>query len=424
MSILSNIKGVKDIFDNEILLFRKIERLFNEISEKYGYSEMRTAILEYTELFSRGIGEFTDIVEKEMFTLTDSKGKKISLRPENTAGVVRSFIQNGLFNLPGIKKYFYIGPMFRHERPQAGRLRQFHQIGCEAFGADSPIIDVECIQYACELISGLGIKKYDLQISSVGCPVCRKEYNSRLVSYLYSYKQGLCSNCNQRMEKNPLRVLDCKEGNCQDIIAGAPKIVDSLCQECSDNFNEILGILKNSGVNFSVNKRLVRGLDYYTKTVFEIVCEGLGSQNTVLAGGRYNNLVKQLGGPEIPAVGWASGIERLVMILSSNGYHNTEGINQKNVFLVYDESVKHEINELLTKFRKNNIRVLIDYECKSFKSQFRLANKLGCEYVLIFGGNEMKSGIIKLKNFSNGTETEILITELIEKIKPLIFYSK
>ncbi|HPG29500.1 MAG TPA: histidine--tRNA ligase [bacterium] len=420
MTIINNVKGVKDIFGSDVFWFRKIEGLFMEISQKYGYSEIRTPILEYTELFCRGIGEFTDIVEKEMFTLTDSKGKKFSLRPENTAGAVRAFIQNGFFNKPGIKKYFYAGPMFRHERPQAGRLRQFHQIGCECLGSDSPMLDAETIQYAVELISGLGIKNFNLQISSVGCPECRKEYNIKLIEYLNSQKTGLCGICNQRIEKNPLRVLDCKEEKCQDIINSAPKIAENLCSVCAGNFNDLKDILKSNGIDFTVNKRLVRGLDYYTKTVFEIVSGGLGAQNAILAGGRYNYLVNQLGGPDTPAIGWAAGVERLVIILSASETSDTKPNQEPFIFLAYDETVKNDIFGILNRLRVNSIPALIDYECKSFKSQFRLANKLGCKYVLILGGNEMTAGIIKLKNFEDGSETEIKLSELTDKLKPII----
>lgn len=419
-NLITSVKGVKDFISADASAARILENIFVDVSKKYGYKEMRTPIFEYTELFARGVGEFTDIVEKEMFTMHDSKGVKFSLRPENTAGVVRAYIEHGLFNEAGIGKFFYCGPMFRHEKPQAGRFRQFHQFGCEVFGVDSVLLDAEVIIYALEFLKKIGIPSdlTELNLSSVGCGECRTAYNTEIQRYLKANISQLCDNCVRRIEKNPLRVLDCKEEKCRPLIEAAPKIAENLCVQCGANLNDLKKCLDDFGVGYVFNTRLVRGLDYYTKTVFEITCSALGAQNTILAGGRYNKLVKQLGGPETPAVGWAAGLERLMIILEQ--YKTKTADNKIDFFIVSEQTTASTAFKLLNEMYTAGFKCAMDYESKSFKSQFRLANRLGSKFVFILGGNELAAGKIKVKNFADSSENAIQLSEVVKTAGNLV----
>ncbi|NQT30285.1 MAG: histidine--tRNA ligase, partial [Candidatus Saganbacteria bacterium] len=311
-------RGTKDILPEETSLWQYLEQTCRQIFDLYNYSEIRTPIFEKTELFTRSIGQTTDIVSKEMYEFKDRKGRSLTLRPEETAPVVRACVENNLISLDKITKLYYIGPMFRYERPQAGRQRQFHQAGVEVFGSADPLVDAEVILLNMQLFDALGLKNLEVDINSVGCKKCRPEYQKKLKTYFKNNIKHMCVECQERFEKNPLRILDCKEVKCQKFVNDAPASIDMLCPECSEHFAKVIEYLKEAGCNFKINNRLVRGLDYYTKTSFEIVSNQLGAQNAVSGGGRYDTLVAELGGKSIPAVGFAIGLERVIEIIKND----------------------------------------------------------------------------------------------------------
>ncbi|MEK6678492.1 MAG: histidine--tRNA ligase [Nitrospirota bacterium] len=407
------IKGVKDILPGEVEVWQYIENKARSVFETYGFSEIRAPIFEYTELFSRSIGETTDIVEKEMYTFEDTTGKKITLRPEGTAPVVRAYIEHQLYNKAHITKLYYFGPMFRHERPQAGRYRQGYQIGAEVFGIDSPILDAEILSILNNLMEAIDVKGLDLQINSLGCKECRPKYKEALKQFLKDKLPLLCENCQRRMDRNPLRVLDCKGKTCKDAVKDAPIILDYLCDGCKKHFDKVKETLKILNVSYTLNPRLVRGLDYYTKTTFELVSTNLGAQNAVAAGGRYDGLVEELGGPKTPGIGFAIGIERLASLMEKDNFKT----NKPDVFIAtLGDKAKDISVSLIDSLREKGIKAETDYEDASLKSQMRKADKLGARYVLIIGEDEIKRGSALLRDMEKKTQDSLSIDALVHAL--------
>jgi histidyl-tRNA synthetase len=416
---IKSIRGVKDIMPGEIEKWRWIENKANQVFTRYGFREIRLPIIEKTNLFSRGIGETTDIVEKEMYTFDDRGGEKITLRPEGTASVVRAFIEHKMYATQTIQKLYYIGPMFRYERPQAGRFRQFYQIGVEAMGSHNPSIDAEVMIMLMEFFNLLGLNQFELQINSLGCNKCRSQYRETLKKSIKDHLADLCENCNKRYQKNPLRVLDCKIERDIEIASKLPKIIEHICDECKFHFGQVQALLNETQVLYSINTSLVRGLDYYTHTAFEVTSSELGAQNSICGGGRYNTLVEEFEGPPTPCFGFALGLERLVSLVP---FHEKESIEiNPDVFVVtLGEDAKSIVFSLVQKLRSGGLSVERDYDEGSMKSQMRKANKSASLFALIIGENEMKSGNYQLKNMQNGNQFSITAISCLEEIKTLI----
>jgi len=402
----------------EMGLWHQIEDTAREVMELYGYGEMRVPIFEETTLFSRSIGEHTDIVEKEMYTFTDRSGKSLTLRPEATAGVVRAWIEHHLAQRGLVGRYYYIGPMFRYERPQKGRYRQFHQIGAEIIGESHPAVDAELIEMLFFYLNRLGLRRANLVLNSIGCPRCRPGYLEKLRRKVKEKLSELCSDCQNRSERNLLRIFDCKNPQCQSVIQGLPSIGDHLCSECSHHFQQVQSYLRRFGIDYELNPRLVRGLDYYTRTTFEITYPGLGAQNAIMGGGRYDGLAELLGGEQTPATGVAIGAERLVLAMKEEGISPPEPIS---TFLVTvgDEAFERGL-ELIRELRHQGIFCLIDFKGRSLRGQLRLANKLGSRAVLILGGDELKKGVVTLKMMSDGSQQEVALDHLPSTLRRLL----
>lgn len=409
----SALKGVHDILPPDIYLWQKAESTAKEIFSAYGFQEIRVPIIESTDIFVRSIGETTDIVEKEMYTFPDRANRSITLRPEGTASVVRSYIENHLYNLPSPQKFFYSGPMFRYERPQKGRFRQFYQIGVEAFGAAEPKLDAEIISMLKLFLEKLQLKGLQFEVNSIGCEKCRPDYKKALVSFFSAKVTDLCPDCNRRYINNPLRILDCKSSTCTELRKGSPKITDYLCKECKSHFEKFLSLLNILHITYNVNPGMVRGLDYYTRTTFEITSEHLGAQKTVAAGGRYDRLVEEFGGPPTPAIGFAIGMERLVEIIKNV---NPEFcIPSPKVFIAaIGNKAGAEGLLIAEQLRAKDIQAELGYDSASLKSQLRRADKLGSNYVFIIGDDELQSGMLKWKNLKDGSQGEIGIKDAAE----------
>ncbi len=405
------VRGVEDVIPPKSEKFEKIAETFKEKVKVYGFKEVILPVFEEAGLFLRSVGETTDIVQKEMYVFEDRGGRKIALRPEGTASAVRAYIQHGIYAKEPFTKWFYIGPMFRYERPQAGRNRQFFQAGCEVFGLSSPGADAEVILLASEILKALNIE-FTLEINSIGCEKCRPNYRKALIEYLSSKKKSLCKDCQSRLDRNPLRVLDCKNEVCREVVKGAPLITDYLCDECREHFERLKVLLKELDVPFVHNPFIVRGLDYYTKTVFEFKSENLGAQSTVLAGGRYDNLIKELGGGDVPALGFAMGIDRIMLLLPD------EEKERKGVFVVTGgEKAYLEGLKLVKTLRDKGFYAEIDHRQGSFKSQFKLANRLNVKYVVIIGDEELEGGFYSLKCLETGKQERIeSVAELIARL--------
>ena len=399
------LKGFKDILPDEVNLWQFIEGRARDIFHRYGFEEIKVPILEKTELFVRTIGESTDIVEKEMYTFKDRNGTSITMRPEGTASVIRSYIENGLYVRGSVQRLYTIGPMFRHERPQKGRLRQFHQMDVEVLGSDRAMVDTELIAMAWQLLHDIGLEA-SLEINSLGCPDCRPSFKETLQDFINGRLEHLCEDCQRRSVTNPLRVLDCKSAHCQEQYTSAPSILQHLCGVCSAHFDEVKGGLDLLGVPYSVNPRMVRGLDYYTRTAFELITTELGAQGAIGAGGRYNGLVKQLGGPDVPGIGFAMGIERLVMLL--NQKDNLEGPAGPDLFLItLGEAAYEKGFQLMQKMRSLGVRVMMDHEGRSMKNQMKQANKQKAGFVLILGENELENKEAVLKDMLSGEQERV-----------------
>lgn len=407
------IKGMNDILPGEIETWQFLEQSAREVFGIYGFSEIRTPVPEKTELFCRSIGETTDIVEKEMYTFNDKSDHSITLRPEGTAPVMRSFIQNRLYNLDPVSKLYYMGPMFRYERPQKGRYRQFHQIGAEVIGVEDPKIDAQVLAMLYQYSQHIGINSVSLQVNSLGCPECRPAYRQQLVAFLEARLDSLCPDCQRRYTTNPLRVLDCKSQGCKEATVDAPDVIDHLCGACDDHFSKVQGYLRSLAIPFEVNARMVRGLDYYVRTTFELVTDQLGSQNAVAAGGRYDGLVEGLGGPALPGIGFAIGLERLVLMKGDQKVVPT-------VPQLFIAAIGEEAGELafvlMSKLQAAGIRTEMDYLGKSLKAQMRRANKLNAEFTLILGEDEIKIGQAQLKDMGDSSQTEVCLDTLVETL--------
>lgn len=399
-------KGTKDVLPEQSYQWQQLEALIRDIVKKYGFLEARTPVFEHTELFLRGVGETTDIVQKEMYTFLDKGERSITLKPEGTAGIVRMFVENNLFGeIQPTKMYYLYNPVFRYERPQAGRLREHHQFGVEFFGASKPSADAECIAVATELLGKLGCGGLTVRLNSIGCSKCRPKYHEQLKAYLRENYDALCETCKVRFEQNPLRVLDCKVESCQKIANGAPVIGDYLCDECRDHQSGLLKLLDGMDIHYEIDPRLVRGLDYYTKTVFEITSESIGSQSAVCGGGRYDGLVEEIGGPHTPGVGFGLGMERLLLLLENTGYQMEKPVRYDLYIASMGQAAEERAFLLATKLRALGAKVEIDHIGRSVKAQLKYADKVGARYVLVLGEDELRKNEGKLKRMSDGEET-------------------
>lgn len=413
---LKVIRGFSDVLPPEIGRWRILEGRAREVLEGFGFSEIRVPIVERAELFSRGIGEETDIVEKEMYTFADRSGDLITLRPEVTASLARAYIEHKMYTLDPMAKLYAIGPMFRHERPQKGRLRQFHQIDVEVFGISYPMVDAEVMAILMHYLSVLKIEDCTLQINSLGCPRCRLPYKRDLQTFLRDHLPQLCPDCQRRAERNPLRTFDCKVQGCQEVVATAPLVGDYLCQECAEHFTSVKTYLEIIGVPYEVNPRMVRGLDYYTKTTFEVVAKGMGAQNAVAAGGRYDHLIEELGGPDIPGIGFAIGMERLLLILPAESPPSSPPL-----FLsALGEEARREAFRLSYRLNLAGVNTMVDYEGRSLKAQMRRANKFGARYVLILGEDELRRGKVIIRDMEEKSQHEVPLTTVVEQVLSLV----
>ncbi|MCI0706381.1 MAG: histidine--tRNA ligase [Ignavibacteriae bacterium] len=407
-----SIKGTKDILPGEVEAWQHVERVVHRVMRDFNYREIRTPVFETTALFSRSIGELTDIVNKEMYTFLDRSEESVTLKPEGTASVLRAYIQNNLGEQSPLVKVYYMGPMFRQERPQAGRLRQFHQFGAEAIGSQSPLLDVEMTALALEIYSQLGIKQFELKINSVGCEKCRPQYKELLVAELTRIQSKLSPESQARLKQNPLRVLDSKDEGDKAATKNVPLMKDHLCTECVEHFTKVQQLLNAIGIKYAIDGRLVRGLDYYTKTAYEITSTALGSQDALAGGGRYDLLVEKLGGKPTPGVGFAAGIERLLMVLEKSGNTPKDEAGPVLFFVALDNSSLTWAFAEATKLRAKGIAVELDYLGRSVKAQMREANRQNARYVVVVGETELKSGKAKLKDMRNGGEQEISLERI------------
>ena len=413
---IQSIRGVKDILPGDIEKWQWVEEIARNVFSKYGFREIRLPIFEKTALFSKSIGETTDIVEKEMYTFEDRSGEQITLRPEGTASVVRAYIEHKMHNPPAVVKLYYMGPMFRYERPQAGRFRQFYQIGIEAMGTDNPTVDVEVMTLLIEFFRLLGLTGLELQINSLGCADCRPKYRETLKDAIRGHLDELCQNCNQRYERNPLRVLDCKVERDREIAKELPKTKDHLCESCRTNFAQVQTLLDTTQTPYSLNPLLVRGLDYYTRTTFEVVSTGLGAQNAICGGGRYDSLVEEFEGPPTPCFGFALGMERLISVIPFGDKIDLE--SRPDIFVVsLGEEAKATTFKIIHELRREGFRVDQDYAGGSLKSQMRKADKSWSRFALIVGENEIKSGKYLLRDMEYSSQKEIPATDLTRAIR-------
>ena len=406
-------KGTKDVLPEESFKWKYVENIAEETFENYGFREIRVPTFEYTELFERGVGDTTDVVQKEMYTFEDKGGRSITLRPEGTAGTIRAYIENGLSSKPSPFKAWYRMPMFRYENVQKGRYREFNQIGCEVVGSASYLADVETINMAYNFLKNIGISDVTLNINSIGCPKCRAKYQEALREFIGKNLEQYCDVCKSRFDKNPMRILDCKEKKCKELNQGAPVILDYLCEECKEHFENVKTLLKSLGVEYKIDSGIVRGLDYYTKTVFEFISEKDGL--TVLAGGRYDGLVKELGGTDTPAVGFAAGEERLLSLISEDD--ELKDFNTDLYIVAMGEKETIKALTLAEKLREN-IAVETDICQRSFNAQLKYANKIGVDNLLVIGENELKTNTAKIKNMETGKEynVELDVDSIYEKI--------
>ena len=411
-------KGTKDVLPSESHKWHYIENTMRELCGLYGAKELRTPIIEHTELFLRGVGDTTDIVQKEMYTFLDKGERSITLKPEGTAGMVRAFLENRLFNEPMPQKLYYLNsPTFRYEKPQAGRLREHHQFGIEVVGSYAPETDAEVILIALTLFKKLGVKDLMLHINSIGCPECRKQYNAALREYLSGYLNEMCETCRGRFDKNPMRIIDCKEPKCREIVKNAPRTIDYLCDSCRSHFEGVKACLEAAGAEYVIDPDIVRGLDYYTGTVFEVISNRIGAQGAVCAGGRYNGLIEELGGQQIPAVGFGMGMERLLSVMASNNVEFPAPPETAVYFAANGEEPRMKAFALAQELRENGVSAEFDHMDRSFKAQFKYANKLGAKYTVAIGDEELERGIVRVKCMADGEETEVRISRLVDYFK-------
>jgi histidyl-tRNA synthetase len=406
------IRGMKDILPPETSRWQWVEARARETFELYGYREIRLPLLERTELFARSIGADTDIVAKEMYTFTDRRGDSLTLRPEATAQVVRACLENGLMQRAGVGKFYLIGPMFRYERPQKGRYRQFHQINCEALGSDAPELDAEVILMLLDLLGKVGIQNLRLIINSLGCPECTADFRARLQLFLAA-REGWCDDCRRRLKTNPLRVLDCKSQHCQALLAGAPTMEDSLCEDCSRHYKRVLSLLDGAGQAYEKNPHLVRGLDYYTRTAFEVTAVGLGAQDSVAGGGRYNGLARDLGGADLPGLGFAIGEDRLLEVMPQEAGPEEMALT---FLAALGDAARERAFFLIQEIRSQGLPAAMDFEGRSLKSQMSLADRLGATFVAILGEKELAEGSVVLRRMATGEQEILTLTELVPRL--------
>ncbi|WP_407723252.1 histidine--tRNA ligase [Ruminococcus sp. JL13D9] len=409
--ITKKIKGTEDVLPKQSYRWQFIEKIMREESKAYGFKEIRTPVFEHTELFARGVGQTTDVVQKEMYTFTTKGGESVTLRPEGTAGAARAVLEHALDNegLP-IKASYFVS-CYRYEKPQAGRLREFHQFGLEEYGTQSPAADAELICAAQSVLDRLGLDQIHLELNSIGCPECRAKYNQALREYFGQFKDRLCDTCLSRLEKNPMRLLDCKSPQDQELAKDAPKITDYLCEECENHFSEVKRYLDSAGVEYTVNPKIVRGLDYYTKTVFEFVTDCIGAQGTVCGGGRYDGLIEELGGKHMPSLGFAMGLERLLMVMDAQGIAIPDDDKCALYIATMGDDAKVKAFELLRRVRECGLIAETDVVGRGLRAQMKYADKIGAKYSLVLGDNELSDNKAKVKNMETGEQTELALDE-------------
>lgn len=407
-------KGTKDLMPKETALFRYLENEFLKVASLYGYNEIMTPVIEHTELFSRGVGSGTDIVQKEMYTFKDLGGRSISLRPEGTAGVARAYVQSGDLSKAKPVKYSYVSSCFRYEKPQSGRQRMFHQLGIECFGSKEVQADAEVIMLASDFLSNIGLNEITLKINSIGCIKCREKYKKALVEYYESVSENLCETCKIRLNTNPMRLLDCKEDGCTKYSSDAPSILDFLCSECAKDFSKLQELLTDVGIQYEVDPRIVRGLDYYNKTAFEFIHEKIGAKATVCGGGRYDNLINTLAGIEEPGIGFGIGLERLMLAIDSENIDKSISTSPEYVIIPAGENVPCEKIYAIAKMLRNcGKTVVVDIMNRNFKSLIKYANKINAKYALILGEDELKNEAVTIKNMADGDQKTVKISELV-----------
>ncbi len=405
MEKIKTLRGFRDISGEELERFKRIEAVSRKYLQLLNFTEVEIPILEKTELFVRSIGDTTDIVEKEMFTFIDIGGDSLTMRPEATAGMVRAYLQSGLYVKERVSKLFTMGPMFRHEKPQKGRFREFHQIDVEVFGVDDPLIDAELLWMIHLLLKELNVKNFEIEVNSVGCPECRETFRKVLVGYFEAKKEKLCEDCGRRLDRNPLRIFDCKNEQCIDVSQGSPFLFEYLCEGCKNHFDEFRKHIDSFGFTVKINKRLVRGLDYYTKTVFEVTSDDLGAQKAFIAGGRYDNLVEEMGGPKTPGTGFAIGVERLALITM-----NESAVATPTYFFAYlGEGAKKYLVPLVKAFSDAGLSLSYSYDGRSLKSQMRYADSLDADFVFILGDDEIDKGMVVLRDMKTKVQYELLL---------------
>ena len=409
--ITKKIKGTEDVLPKQSYRWQFIEKIMREESKAYGFKEIRTPVFEHTELFARGVGQTTDVVQKEMYTFTTKGGESVTLRPEGTAGAARAVLEHALDNegLP-IKASYFVS-CYRYEKPQAGRLREFHQFGLEEYGTQSPAADAELICAAQSVLDRLGLDQIHLELNSIGCPECRAKYNQALREYFGQFKDRLCDTCLSRLEKNPMRLLDCKSPQDQELAKDAPKITDYLCEECENHFSEVKRYLDSAGVEYTVNPKIVRGLDYYTKTVFEFVTDCIGAQGTVCGGGRYDGLIEELGGKHMPSLGFAMGLERHLMVMDAQGITIPDDDKCALYIATMGDDAKVKAFELLRRVRECGLIAETDVVGRGLRAQMKYADKIGAKYSLVLGDNELNENKAKVKNMETGEQTELVLDE-------------
>ena len=408
------IKGTQDTLPNESYKVQFIEQTVLEIAGNYGFKEIRTPVFEHTELFQRGVGDTTDVVQKEMYTFNDKGERSITLRPEGTAGVIRAFLEHGLFNEPLPQKMCYLTSCYRYEKPQAGRLREFHQFGVECVGTASPAADAEVIALANDVFTFLDVKNLQLEINSIGCPECRKEYHKALKEYFEKYKGDLCETCLGRLDRNPMRILDCKSPVCGEIAKNAPTVLQFLCDDCKEHFDKTKMYLDAMGIEYKVNHTIVRGLDYYTRTVFEFVSNEIGAQGTVCGGGRYDGLCQELGGAPTPALGFGMGIERLMLLMEAQNIPFPAD-KPCNIYIAsMGDKASFKAAEIVSQLRTEGVNAQFDVVGRSVKAQMKFANKLGAEYTMVLGDTEIDENKANLKNMQTGETTEVQLDDFVD----------
>ncbi len=409
-------KGTQDIIPGTVEKWHYIEEQIRKICSEFGYQEIRTPIFEATELFQRGVGETTDIVNKEMYTFLDKGQRSITLRPEGTASVCRAYVENKLHSLPQPVKLYYLGPMFRYENTQAGRFRQFHQFGAEVLGGEDPLVDAEVIHLIWEFYRRIGLHGLEVHINSVGCPVCRADHRDKLHDFLQDRKAELCTDCQSRFERNPMRILDCKNRECQKLTAGVPTTLDTLCDSCQDHFDKVQQYLRVSNIQYKINPKMVRGLDYYQRTAFEVMAEGIGAQSAICGGGRYDGLVEEIGGPSTPGIGFAMGMERILAVLDKQNIELDEVTENKVVVAALGDLAREKGFQLISELRMYGVMGLMDLLGRGLKSQMKYADRVQARYVIILGEEEIDKNIAIIRDMKLGDQSEIAMESIKDYI--------